>query len=45
MKYKKSILLALTVIFASCGGGGGADVVADTLSKVGNGFLMMPVVY
>ena len=44
MKYKKSVLTILTVVFASCGGGGGSVVVKE-IARITNSFLMIPAVY
>jgi hypothetical protein len=50
MTHKKTLLVVLTIIFASCGGGTGTGVAivdnaTQTVANLANGFLLIPAIY
>jgi len=47
MKYRTTLILALTIIFASCGGGGGAfvDGTGEVITNISNGIFLIPVIF
>jgi hypothetical protein len=54
MTHKKTLLIVLTIIFASCGGGTGTgtgtgvaivDSATQTVANLANGFLLIPAIY
>jgi hypothetical protein len=45
MKYKKILIIALTVIFASCGGSPFVVSAVATVANLSNGLMLVPAVY
>jgi hypothetical protein len=46
MKYRTTLILAFSIIFASCGGGGTfVDGAGEVFTNISNGIFLIPVIF